>query len=205
MKTIIGLLIAGIIFIAGCTTGQQNPQACTAEAKLCPDGTAVGRNPSNNCEFDPCPVNDDFSYLCGERTICPTVGNCIKSDPCKDNEIVKKCGSMIICPDGEGYDKFSIVDEKCFEINYLRDPCGELPGGRVMQITPEICQQAGGNWNECGNVCTGYGPDCIGIAVCNPQCECGGIAGFNCPAGYECRLSGKIVDEIGVCIPKANV
>jgi len=30
------------------------PQACTMEAKLCPDGSAVGRT-GPNCEFAPCP------------------------------------------------------------------------------------------------------------------------------------------------------
>ncbi|MDD9966114.1 MAG: BPTI/Kunitz domain-containing protein [Myxococcales bacterium] len=28
---------------------------CTQDAKVCPDGTAVGRDPQNNCEFFPCP------------------------------------------------------------------------------------------------------------------------------------------------------
>ena len=28
---------------------------CTLDAKVCPDGSAVGRNGTNNCEFDPCP------------------------------------------------------------------------------------------------------------------------------------------------------
>jgi hypothetical protein len=31
------------------------PQACTEEAFICPDGSAVGRDPNNNCEFPPCP------------------------------------------------------------------------------------------------------------------------------------------------------
>lgn len=31
-----------------------NPVACTMEAKLCPDGSAVGRT-GPNCEFAPCP------------------------------------------------------------------------------------------------------------------------------------------------------
>jgi hypothetical protein len=30
------------------------PQACTEEAKICPDGSAVGRT-GPNCEFAPCP------------------------------------------------------------------------------------------------------------------------------------------------------
>lgn len=33
------------------------PVVCTQEAMLCPDGSAVGRNSSNNCAFDPCPSN----------------------------------------------------------------------------------------------------------------------------------------------------
>lgn len=33
-----------------------NFRACTDEAKICPDGTAVGRT-GPNCEFAPCPTN----------------------------------------------------------------------------------------------------------------------------------------------------
>jgi putative hemolysin len=42
-------------------------KACTEEAKICPDGTAVGRNGENNCEFDPCPGivgNDSDEHGC---------------------------------------------------------------------------------------------------------------------------------------------
>lgn len=34
--------------------------ACTEEARICPDGSAVGRNPENNCEFDPCPEGESL-------------------------------------------------------------------------------------------------------------------------------------------------
>ncbi len=41
------------------------PQACTMEAKLCPDGSAVGRQ-GPNCEFAPCP------RACTEEAkVCP--------------------------------------------------------------------------------------------------------------------------------------
>jgi hypothetical protein len=36
--------------------------------------------------------------------------------------------------------------------------------------------------------------------MCEAMCECGGIAGFGCPDGYTCLLSGKVADEIGKCI-----
>ena len=32
------------------------PQGCTKDAYICPDGSTVGRDPNNNCEFRPCPV-----------------------------------------------------------------------------------------------------------------------------------------------------
>lgn len=37
-------------------TDTQNPIACTMEAKICPDGSAVGRQ-GPNCDFAPCPGN----------------------------------------------------------------------------------------------------------------------------------------------------
>lgn len=74
---------------------------------------------------------------------------------------------------------------------------GEKTG--LEGITKEQCKQSGGNWNECGSPCAGTGAE-ICIQVCQAQCECGGIAGFNCPNGFKCRLSGKIADEMGACI-----
>jgi hypothetical protein len=54
------LMILGLVLtvVAGGCVQQSGPVACTADAKLCPDGSAVGRDSSNNCEFKPCPVNE---------------------------------------------------------------------------------------------------------------------------------------------------
>jgi len=42
------------------------PVACTMEAKLCPDGSAVGRSGSK-CEFNPCPTSDSWpAYFSGK-------------------------------------------------------------------------------------------------------------------------------------------
>jgi hypothetical protein len=32
------------------------PRVCTQDARMCADGSSVGRDPNNNCEFRPCPV-----------------------------------------------------------------------------------------------------------------------------------------------------
>jgi hypothetical protein len=51
-------LIALAVVLSGCTTNPlpgPEPLACTMDAKICPDGSAVGRDPNNNCEFFECP------------------------------------------------------------------------------------------------------------------------------------------------------
>lgn len=42
---------------AGTTAATQNINGliCTADAKLCPDGTYVSRDPQNGCQFSTCP------------------------------------------------------------------------------------------------------------------------------------------------------
>ncbi|MEK7630549.1 MAG: thioredoxin family protein [Patescibacteria group bacterium] len=58
---IVALTIVVIIVIGGgyyyFTQSPKGEMACSAEAKLCPDGSAVGRT-GPNCEFAPCPNAD---------------------------------------------------------------------------------------------------------------------------------------------------
>jgi hypothetical protein len=42
-----------LLVLVGCAS--QKEIACTMEAKACPDGSYVGRDPAKNCEFRPCP------------------------------------------------------------------------------------------------------------------------------------------------------
>lgn len=78
------------------------------------------------------------------------------------------------------------------------EPNNDAPKG-FEGITKQQCLNANGNWNECGSPCAGTNADFC-IEMCQVQCECGGIAGFGCPEGYKCRLSGEAADEMGVCI-----
>lgn len=74
--------------------------------------------------------------------------------------------------------------------------------GGGTAITREMCQQAGGHWNECGSACRGEPPGTACPAVCVFYCECGGIAGFKCPSGYVCTdyLPGNDTpDAMGIC------
>lgn len=71
---------------------QGEPRACTQEAKLCPDGSSVGRI-GPNCEFAPCPgteteLTPDTSYakpggkVCTqEMKQCPNGGSVARTGP----------------------------------------------------------------------------------------------------------------------------
>lgn len=63
-----------VIALAGITAynqfSRQNiPTACTLEAKICPDGSSVGRT-LPNCEFAPCPPTPD-SHVASPSTVTP--------------------------------------------------------------------------------------------------------------------------------------
>jgi hypothetical protein len=49
------LVIFAIFVLAAIATQTSQPAACTEEAMLCPDGTAVGRT-GPDCSFAPCPI-----------------------------------------------------------------------------------------------------------------------------------------------------
>jgi len=70
-KLLIIVLIISLIFIIALLIilflpTNPPPEACTAEAKLCPDGTAVGRT-RPNCEFESCPDVEENRVYCTEE------------------------------------------------------------------------------------------------------------------------------------------
>jgi len=71
----------------------------------------------------------------------------------------------------------------------------------VSGITKELCESARGHWNECASACRGALLDQPCTLQCVQECECGGIAGFGCPSGYECMdyLPAGAADAMGVC------
>lgn len=54
------ILLAGAVYLALEAINGNKQVACTTEAKICPDGSAVGRI-GPNCEFAPCP--DEISIV----------------------------------------------------------------------------------------------------------------------------------------------
>ncbi|MCC6563332.1 GerMN domain-containing protein [Candidatus Uhrbacteria bacterium] len=69
------------------------------------------------------------------------------------------------------------------------------------------CEAARGKWVECGNPCHGK-PGEVCITSCEPQCLCGGIAGWMCPKDQACtdyEPSATTPDALGVCRSRALV
>mgnify|MGYP001575011891 CR=1 FL=1 len=76
---VVGIIFASLLYIAfvPATSPFVNgptPIACTQEAKLCPDGSAVGRT-GPKCEFAECPPSSTVTYNCaGGRSLVATFG-----------------------------------------------------------------------------------------------------------------------------------
>jgi hypothetical protein len=81
MKSLIaGLVLILLIGIGGFLyrnvlerTGEPQPIACTAEAKICPDGSSVGRT-GPNCEFTACPSSNMITFADAKISFALPVG-----------------------------------------------------------------------------------------------------------------------------------
>lgn len=94
------LLITGIGFavynaplkkyLSGTESGYDNPRACTTEAKICPDGSSVGRT-GPDCEFAACPNGTTSSGPLSPNDPDP-------SEPASSGERITISGTMICLP-----------------------------------------------------------------------------------------------------------
>lgn len=80
-------------------------------------------------------------------------------------------------------------------------PEGPSPPDTANAVTKEMCDQYHGYWNSCGSACRGAPEGTACVMMCVSYCECGGIAGFQCPPGYVCMdyLPKGAVDAMGIC------
>jgi len=96
MKTthlMIFCIIILVILVSGCTS-----KKCPSDLKECPGKYKVIRNPSNNCEFDPCPqkcetIADCQDYCGNNKCLMPS---CAKSNYDPDSSITY-CACLGLC------------------------------------------------------------------------------------------------------------
>jgi hypothetical protein len=209
MKLALTLLL--LVLITGCTT----QRVCTEDAMLCPDGTAVGRDANNNCEFFACsnetpiPVEPDggigltnpyVQYVGYDRAQCAaTDWICIEGSSQFFDD--SGCG----CKADEPRKYISNSTDECSRIRYMctknyipfsdEDGCGceftFYGQGKVQAIDctdprPEICTK------EYMPVCGQVQVECI-RAPCNPVMQ---TFGNKCEA---CANSRTISYFEGAC------
>ncbi len=85
MKTVsafLSILALALLVLAGCVQSPVTPEpvACTADAKLCPDGSYVGRE-GPNCEFAACPGEQPNPGCTEEAKICPDGTTVVREGP----------------------------------------------------------------------------------------------------------------------------
>lgn len=123
------------------TEGGPQPQPCTMEAKICPDGTAVGRS-GPNCEFAACP---DVPKPAPKET----------TKPIFEGEADADMGV------GDG-SKPSPQGQACIAQGGSWDPQYQ----ECVGIRPAQCEAIGGEYNECASACR-HNPE---AEVCTLQC-----------------------------------
>src|SRR5512136_639436 len=191
------IIVAGVVILLAPVHGGPVVRS-EAEAGCLASGGSVGEG---LC----CLSVDDFPDMC-------LVGACGCS--AENSHAVQTC----TCPGGMCFNGTACASlitsfDECVAAGY---PVMEsyprqcrVPGGPtfVEQVPPAItaasCQAARGHWNECGSRCQIDNAGKTGIAcpaLCEALCECGGIAGFGCPAGYTCRMPEGIADALGYCV-----
>lgn len=96
------LCLVAFLFFLGCTAP---PVACTQEAKLCPDGSAVGRT-LPNCEFAACPgaIAPNAGTLdCNSFSVDTCPSQCAICPPCAECSSIS-CNEKSFCK-GIGFDE----------------------------------------------------------------------------------------------------
>ncbi len=109
MKKLLAIFSILLILTLGCTQQlppANNSTACTAEAKICPDGSAVGRV-GPDCEFAPCPIivgNDTDAHGCKPSagySWCQTKQKCLRiwEEGCLNQNEAREIAANSSCMD----------------------------------------------------------------------------------------------------------
>lgn len=188
MKYILILLLIGTVLISACAKTVE-PIACTEDAKLCDDGTSVGRDPNNNCEFFECkePIIVDIggSLGNGKTYVSENPEECmlIKFDCARGMQPFfdeKGCGCEII---------EEILNEGKLQAIYCTDPrpqactkeympvCGQVQIQCITEPCDPIMQTFANKCEACANSLT--------ISYTEGACEEDNLAGGTVLAGTQ--------------------
>lgn len=160
-----------------------NPVGCTMEAKLCPDGSAVGRT-GPNCEFAACPVAGKF---CLKDSDCPS-----SKYMCEETQ-----GTGTACPSTDPTcvpTHTTIAGECKVKVSYACSADSQCAAGNLCHkntCTAPIGRQCAGASD------TSCGADFECVQGCGPPVS----RGDDPPPPYFCQLKGY-VRMCPICIAK---
>jgi hypothetical protein len=122
------LLIALLVALGACTVlpQQPDPVACTLDAKVCPDGSAVGRIPPN-CDFAPCPERGKDYCTADDDCVCDGIdtqtGDCFRGNKqYYDLFVNKEQDCPDFCTGIDGRMTTKCVGSKCRAIRMAEPP-----------------------------------------------------------------------------------
>jgi hypothetical protein len=165
------------------TTSIDYPHVCTKDAMMCPDGSYVGRDVENNCEFYPCPPDNHEcdQYLCEaeKEEECVNLGEycswtgygCINSGPCVDEKAYD-------CFEASEYRDLPASYPVCEDINSCRKYTCGFP---FPIVNEESCVAL-------GEYCEWNGRECVNSGPCVSEAAHDCFHRMN-DYGYEIRVS----------------
>ena len=139
------LLLLTVFVVSGCS---KTPLACTQEAKLCSDGTAVGRNGSNNCEFSACPA--DKIYIGESPEKCQVIKfMCTEGrQPFFDD---KGCGCEVVNVTKGKLQAIDCVERAEMCTQEYMPVCGQVQVQCIRAPCPPIMQTFSNKCEACAN------------------------------------------------------
>ncbi|MGV8150892.1 MAG: hypothetical protein ACP5NV_04140 [Candidatus Woesearchaeota archaeon] len=188
MKYVLILILIGAVMLTACTSS--NPAICTEDAKLCDDGTSVGRNPDNNCEFFECsnetpiPVEPDGGIGTTPEKVYVSESSeqcMVLNFRCEDGKQPffddKGCGCEPTLDEGklQAYDCTDPRPQACTK-EYM-PVCGQVQVQCVTQPCDIQKQTFGNKCEACANNLT--------ISYTQGACEEDNLAGGTVPAGTQ--------------------
>lgn len=227
LLTIISVML--FVLSAGCLIPPEG-KACTTEyVPVCGED---GKTYSNTCFAEIANVSVAHMGECNASIANPASEFCIRQGGKVEIETDASGGQLGVCvlPTGQKCEEWAYYRGECPAKNcsgtcpqYAPPAPGWCSDGTVVErgvdecgcqlpptcerlakrMTRELCESAGGHFNECASACRNNPDAEVCILVCVQECECGGIAGFKCPAGYYCTdyVPKGSPNAIGVCRP----
>lgn len=167
------------------------PIGCTMDAKICPDGSAVGRVPPD-CEFERCPtdITTDGETKKFTGTVTSINYDCHVDGVCgigleRIFVIINQGGEMLGRPPPQGSIPEGLLDEDKEE-NFV---------GKMVEVYAATSKNGPNTYTLQGDT-TYY----IKLINNSSRLSCGGIQGKTCPVGFYCKYDGIYPDATGICM-----